>query len=390
MSIIRVALALIIACLLSTGAPELAESSVIPQSDLDSVLTRVREQFHLPAIAAAVVEQGVVTRTGAAGVRRVGASDPVTANDLFHLGSLTKSMTAILAAQLVDSGKLRWSTTLPEIFPELAASMRPEYRSVTLLMLLSHHGGMPNATWPTGSPNWRNRTDPLRAQRAEFAALALRDAPEAPPGTKMVYSNRGYIIVGAILERVTGLPWETLIQKRLFEPLGLASAGFGPAATTARPHQPWPHYTAAGTVVAVPPGPAADNPPILGPAGTVHCSIGDLARYAAFHLAAARGGGRLLKPSTAAMLYHPPFEGDYALGLVQADRPWGGGSVFTHSGSNTMNFAVIWVAPRRNFAVVIACNQGDSGAPEACDAVAASLVSKLGAAYADVRPAGAP
>ena len=78
------------------------------------------------------------------GTRRAGVNIPVTINDRFHLGSDTKAMTSLLAAMLVEEGKLRWNTTLAEVFPELAEKMDAGFRNVTLEQLLSHTSGIPS------------------------------------------------------------------------------------------------------------------------------------------------------------------------------------------------------------------------------------------------------
>jgi CubicO group peptidase (beta-lactamase class C family) len=121
----------------------------------------------------------------------------------------------------------------------------------------------------------------------------------------------------------------------------------------------------------------ADNPAAIAPAGTVHCSIGDLAKYAAWQVRGARGEGSLLKPETFKKL-HTPFRGggDYALGWKVVSRPWGGGEVLTHGGSNTMFYTVIWLAPKRDFAVVVCTNVGGDGGAKATDTAAARLIQE--------------
>jgi hypothetical protein len=126
----------------------------------------------------------------------------------------------------------------------------------------------------------------------------------------------------------------------------------------------------------VPPGPGADNPLCIGPAGTVHCSIGDWGKFAAQHLGASVGGKRLLTDETLEKLHTPIGEQEYAMGWVVAERPWGGGRVLWHNGSNTMNYAVVWLAPKKKFAALAATNQAGDAGPKACDDVAGALIGK--------------
>jgi hypothetical protein len=88
----------------------------------------------------------------------------------------------------------------------------------------------------------------------------------------------------------------------------------------------------------------------------------------------AHGEEALLKPETYRTLQTPPFGGDYALGWVAVEREWGGGKVLTHAGSNTMNLAVAWLAPLRDFAVLVVTNQGGPAAFKGCDEAASALI----------------
>ena len=86
------------------------------------------------------------------------------------------------------------------------------------------------------------------------------------------------------------------------------------------------------------------------------------------------GGGKLFPPETYTRLHTAPFGGDYAFGWLVAERPWANGTVYTHAGSNTMNFAVVWMAPRRDFAVIVTTNQGGTDAAPGTDEAAADLI----------------
>ena len=111
------------------------------QASLDAVLRPLLAAYGLPALAAAVAKKGEIVAAGAVGTRQAGADIPVTVNDRFHIGSDTKAMTALLAAMLVEQGKLRWKSTTAEVFPEFVAGMDPGFATVTLEQLLSHSGG---------------------------------------------------------------------------------------------------------------------------------------------------------------------------------------------------------------------------------------------------------
>src|SRR5690606_14906599 len=97
----------------------------------------------------------------------------------------------------------------------------------------------------------------------------LARKPEATPGTEKIYSNQGYAIAGVMLEKASGQTWEGLMQTMLFDPLGMTSAGFGAPATPGKVDQPWGHEPGLFGQKPVPPGPRADNPLAIAPAGAV-------------------------------------------------------------------------------------------------------------------------
>jgi CubicO group peptidase (beta-lactamase class C family) len=193
--------------------------------------------------------------------------------------------------------------------------------------------------------------------------------PEATPGTKFIYSNAGVSMAGYMAEKVTGKSWEDLLREKIFRPLGMSTAGFGAPGTRARNDQPRGHK-ADGTPVE--PGPEADNLVAIGPAGIVHLSIGDWAKFAEANLPSSKI--KLVKPQTLAKLHTPaPGEPPYAMGWMVVDnQPWAGGPALTHAGSNTMWFAVAWLAPAKDFAAVIACNQANF---DACNDAAIALIT---------------
>ncbi len=353
-----------------------AEEQQLAALPLPAALEKLRAKYELPALAAAAVQGVKVVESGAVGVRKLGGTEAVTIDDRWHLGSCTKSMTATVAAMLVERGQIDWTTTIGKTFPELAGKMDADWAPVTLEQLLTHRGGAP----ANPSPNlWRNawaQHGTPTEQRTEFVNGLLLRRPEAPPGTKFIYSNQGYAIAGAMLERVTGQPWETLLSTMLFPACLMPGAGFGAPASAGKTDQPWGHTRDGGKLTPVPPGREADNPPAIGPAGTVHCTIEELARYAAWHGRGERSGTASLKRESFVKLHTPPAGGDYAMGWGVASRGWAGGTALTHAGSNTMFFAVIWIAPARDMAFVVATNCPGDEAAKACDEAVSLLVGK--------------
>lgn len=348
--------------------PAPAFCPVAGDTNVTQLLAPIRQKFNMPAMAAAVVTSDGIKYVGAVGVRKRGTEIPVEMDDRWHLGSDGKIMTSTLIARMVERGQLRWDTTLAEVFPEFAPQMNPDFRQVTLLELLSHHAGL-----PANLDLHEYAGDDAPALRLRAVQEELAKKPKSKPGGTYLYSNLGYLIAAAVVEKKTGEPWEKVIAEEVFQPLKMNSAGFGGTGTPGKIDQPWPH-TEDGEPVAEN-GPAMDNPPVMGPAGRIHCSIQDWARFVQDQLRGARGESALLKPESYQRLQTQPFGGDYALGWMVVSRSWAGGKALNHGGDNTMNFANVWVAPKKDFAILVCVNQSGAKAFAASDAAMGALVN---------------
>lgn len=354
---------------------------------LGAVLEPIREKHGLPALAAVLVVEGKVVLRGATGLRAVGSPEAVTSEDLWHIGSDTKAMTATLCARLVEKGVLSWSTTVAEAFPDLKDAMDPAWGGVTLEHLLTNKGGVPSDLRADGL--WSrlfamdNKGEPPRDQRRALLLGVTAKPPLSEPGTKELYSNAGFVIAGHIAETKAGKTWEELMRDEVFAPLGITRFGFGPPGSKDAVDQPRGHRGRTAPFTAVAPGAGADNPQAIAPAGTVHIALDDWAKFVAAH---ASSRGDFLKPESWARLHAPtgPKAGEgqgYAMGWGVTRRPWAKGEgegavgrVLTHAGSNTMWFAVAWVAPERGLAVLVATNAAGEVGPKAADeAVGAAL-----------------
>jgi CubicO group peptidase (beta-lactamase class C family) len=343
--------------------------------EVSALLRKPRESHDVPGMVGAIVGAGRLEAIGADGLRRRGGREAVTVDDRFHLGSCTKSMTATMLATLVEEERLSWDTTCAKAFPDLAPKMDPAWRDVTLAQLLTHRSGAPSSLDADGlwARLWKREGTPTD-QRMDLVRSVTSKPPVHPPGSKYLYANAGFAIAGAMAERATGKSWEDLMRTRLFEPLGMSSAGFGaPGSTTSEAaDQPWGHHVDGEPVR---PGPNADNPPGIGPAGIVHAAIADWAKYALLHVRGEKDGGLGLPASAFRRMHEPPegAEPPYAFGWIVARRDWGG-RVLTHNGSNTMWYCVLWLSPEKDFGVLVACNRGGPEADKACDEAAWALI----------------
>jgi CubicO group peptidase (beta-lactamase class C family) len=370
-----------------------AVGSTSAQTSLDAVLVSFLARYELPAVAAAVVKGGKVVAVGAVGTRKAGAKIPVTVNDRFHLGSDTKAMTALLAAMFVEEGKIRWNSTVSEVFPEFSTKIDPGLRRVTLEQLLSHTSGIPSDNTVFGDLLAKSMLQDGNLDELRYWLVQqwIVQPLESEPGTKFAYANMNYVIVGAIIERVAGKTWDELITERVFAPLGLRSAGLGSQATLGKIDAPLGHVVIDGRTKPFLAGPNGDNPPIIGPAGIAHMSVLDFARWAGWNAGEGKRGPKLVQPETLKKLHTPvismpdkkdaapgtPPRGKYALGWGQLPVEWALEPLIYHSGSNEKNLAHIWLEPKRDFAMVLVTNIGGSKANEALNALAPELYARF-------------
>lgn len=354
--------------LLAFGANLFAQPT---SGDTAKLLESARKKHDVPAIGVVVVHDGKIVERVVVGARKAGDKTPATVNDVFHIGSCTKSMTATLAGILIEDGKIRWDSTVAEVLPELKDKMNEQYQTVTLEQLLQNRGGLPTNPPPKAWEQAWAEKGTVSRQRLELITAALGQKPEAPVGKKMIYSNQGFTLAAMMLERVGGKPWEALSKEKLFQPLGMKSVGFGVPGIKGKVTQPWGHTRENGKNVPV----QSDNPPAIGPAGRVYCTLEDLGRYAQLHVGST-GAPKLLKPETLARLHAPPAGEEYACGWVVVDRPWADGKAIMHNGSNNMWYAVMWLAPKKGFAVIVTTNLGGAEAEQAADEVAAGMINK--------------
>ena len=260
---------------------------------------------------------------------------------------------------------MKWDSTLGEL---LGPARAKKFAGVTLTNVMSHRAGLPPDPGgrTTGAPG-----ESITVVRRRVVDAALSGEPLYPAGAGYQYSNLDYILLGSILEQLdekTGRAWEDIVRDEIFTPLKLTSAGFGPPGTVGAITQPRGHQANGATLVPVEPGPFADNPPIYGPAGTIHLSIADLARWGQEHLRGERGEDGILKTATFKILHTPPVTpGDYALGWVSQTK--NGQRVIWHNGSNTLWYAIVAFNAATDKGVVLVTN-GSINARLGLDALA--------------------
>jgi CubicO group peptidase (beta-lactamase class C family) len=216
----------------------------------------------------------------------------------------------------------------------------------------------------------------VKGQRAALARKYLTMPMASKPG-EFAYSNLGFVIAGAIAEARTGKTWEALIREEIFAPLGISNAGFGAPGTSDKYDQPRGHQDIAGKLRPLDPATSqSDNPPALGPAGTINITLKDWMLFAQDQLDGVHGHGKLLQPGTYRKL-HAPVTEHYALGWGAKLEPGGVPRLLTHSGSNGYWVADIRIMPRHDMIFLIVMNAGNDAANRAVLDIGKPLKDRL-------------
>jgi CubicO group peptidase (beta-lactamase class C family) len=367
----------------------LASPTQVGVDSLDAYVDAARRQHNIPAMGAIVFRADTVLARGVAGTRRSDAATLVQAGDRFQLGSNTKAITATLLASMVEGGRLTWSTTLADVFPESQDAMSPELRGATIDMLLSHHAGI-SAFDDTDASDFKSiprLSGTAMERRAAFARWVLRRKPAGAVGAKGLYSNGGYTVAGAIAERIAGESWESLVGARVFKPLGLAGAfaWIEPADV----NQPWGHHeTRSGTRPVDPRDTGERLPSIIGPGGSVELSLDDYARFLQIHLRGLQGRDTvLLKASSIKHLHASPVSPPDKYGLGWGLQDFDGEPASVHTGSAGTFYAVTIIQPTRDLGVAVFANAGGERAAAAASDAVKALIRRFATSAAN-RPTG--
>ncbi|MFD3499335.1 serine hydrolase domain-containing protein [Streptomyces sp. NPDC058678] len=287
-------------------APAASSAPTIPPTD--AVLPLLVKQGGLAAAALLAREES--------GTRYAQSGPGISRADHFRAGSITKTFVATVVLQLAAEDRLKLSDTVEQHLPGLVRGAGNDGRALTLRALLTHTSGLYDFTADT------NGVVPVTPLQAVHIALTH---PPATPG-RYSYSNTNYVLLGLVVEQVTGHSYATETERRVIAPLGLTGTSFPGSRTTL----PSPHgraYAADGTDV------TELDPRVAGAAGELVTTLADLDRFYAALL-----GGRLLSPRwLREMLDTRTAHGAYGMGLFPVKLPCGT-TVWGHNGRITGSY----------------------------------------------------
>lgn len=352
--------------------------------DLSAELTLIRTYFRMPGLLGMAMKNGRIVGQGAAGLRRECDETPLLVTDRINIGSCSKWMTATIAGRLVDRSIISWTTKISDCFTN-SSIFHPSLRNATIEQFLAHRSGVQQST--TFYARYLNqlltKQGTIRQIRRWVVETVLKDPPEVTPG-EYLYANQGYTIAAAMMEQLTGLDWEELIEQHVFKPLNMTSAMIGVVYDdNLPPVAPVGHDLPFNEAVAIPRPLLSqillhNDQAATGPAGYIACTLEDWLKFLRAHIVGVQTG--YLTAETDARLKRPfiGIEG-YGLGVSAYNRSWATpGQALVHSGDIFGQDTVFWMTPGRDLITVAYTNCRSIGSEtgRALDNVASLLISR--------------
>ena len=313
-----------------------------------------RHRLEAPAVGAALVDRDGSVYCDVIGETRRDGTTPAAVDHQWHIGSWGKAITALLYARLVEEGHARWGIAVRDLLPDLARSVDPRWNAPTIDDLLVCRSGMrPNLSSRQLKIAWSDDR-PLVDQRTHAALAALGQPPRRPGSFR--YSNLGYVVAGAAIDRVAGEPFEQALHRSVLEPLGITSFGIGP------PPGVWGHHPRIqlGSLVIGRGSPAdpqdlrSDNPPVLNPAGRFHLTLRDWATLQRVFLMP----GLLVQPASVERLLAVPNGRGRGMAMGWAPTRSPDIAAYGQQGSNTMWAATALINRDRTRTAMVVTNDG--------------------------------
>ncbi len=241
----------------------------------DAMFDAVMARYRLPGLAVGVIENGEVVYVRTTGELVAGSGDPVTPGTLFKIASNSKAMTASVLARLVDAGKLRWDDPVTRHLPQFRMHDPWVTREMQVRDLLIHNSGLREGAgdlmlWP----------EPNLFTRADIIAGLAHLKPQHSFRSRYAYDNLLYVVAGEVAAAAGGAPYEELVRREIFQPLGLSRCRVGEWNRDEIGNVAQPHMRQHGRYLVT----SADAEVIpvttMAAAGGIRCSLDDMLAWA--------------------------------------------------------------------------------------------------------------
>ncbi|HUR54669.1 MAG TPA: serine hydrolase [Gemmataceae bacterium] len=305
---------------------------------------------NLPALSIALIDDQQVVWAKGFGFQDRAKTIPATAETIYRVGSVSKLFTDVAVMQLVEDGKLALDEPVAKYIPDFRPKLLPEHKPITLRMLMAHRSGLIREP-PVG--NYFDPSQPTLSQTvASLNGIPLVYAPEE----RIKYSNAAIGVVGYTLQQTQNDKFESLVQKKVLDPLGMKSSSFVPTETVKKRLADAVMWTYHGREF-----PAPTFELGMAPAGCMYSTVLDLARFASCMLASGKiSDTPILKPSTVEQMFAPQFakpdaKSGFGIGFNIGDMD--GIKEISHGGA-IYGFATSWsILPTEKLGVVVVCSR---------------------------------
>lgn len=299
-------------------------------ASVDEYVKTEMKNRNIPGLSLAVIKDGKIIKESAYGLASVELNVPATVNTVYPIASTTKPFTSTAVMTLVDAGKLKLDDTLQTLLPDV-----PEkWRGVTVKQMLTHISGLPDVAVQPG------RGD-LIADTREEAMKKLAEMPlQFKPGERWSYDQTNYVLLGMIIEKLSGVSFEEYIRQHFFVPLGMTSTSYGDANDVIAGRATTYQKNKAGQLLSYP----LIFPEYVRTAAGINTTVDDFAKWII-----ALNRDKLVKPSTRDQMWEAIKLNDgstfrldkktigYGAGWTVNDFP--GHKSVGHSGGGTTAFA---------------------------------------------------
>ncbi|MDD1687018.1 serine hydrolase [Methanoregula sp.] len=342
-------------------------------ASFDTYADQARQDWNVPGMAIAIVQDGKIVFVKGYGVKTAGGSDPVTTDTVFQIGSTSKAFTAALAAMEVDSGRMNWSDPVIRYVPDFQMKDPWVTHEYSITDSLSQRSGLPGYWGTDLAMVGDTRSDMIHALRYAEPVSSFR--------SEFAYQNLAFLVTAAAIEKTSHMSWEENLKTRIFTPLNMTSASTSYAAFRSAPDHTSLHTTGVignttGPVVTDPDWQFNDFSTVMGPAGGINANVKDMATWTIFQLGNGSYEGKLLISPENMAYMHTPRTPRAIVSAVNASKPYycqgwvyeeqpGYPSLVWHNGETLGNHAMVLMIPDKNTGIVILANNADAALPDA-------------------------
>ncbi|MBP6673512.1 MAG: serine hydrolase, partial [Bacteroidetes bacterium] len=337
--------------------------------DLDAYVEKVLKTFNVPGVAVAIVKDGKVLMAKGYGVKTIGTSDKVDSRTNFSIASNTKAFVGTSLGILVDEGKIKWNDRVVEHLPWFQLSDPYVTKELRVIDLLVHRSGLGLGAgdlliWPT---NTYAQKDVVKRFRNIPLATSFRST--------YAYDNILYLVAGELIEAVSGMTWDTFVQKRIFSKLGMNNSALTFTDAVKKGNAATPHAEINGIVRPV----AASDSAKTNPAATVNTNAEDIAKWMICQIDSGKmpDGTSLWTPSVTRTLWSvvtplpvgkvpkelAPYQSNFSgYGGGFNLRDYRGKKMVWHTGGLAGFVSLVAMIPEQRVGVAVFTNQEEGGA----------------------------